>query len=80
MIRKLIVAAVVAALLGVVIGGDIGVAFDVAAIVLLTSAPALRLIGLAIAWTRHGDMRYALAAWMLIFLMSTSVIGVAVWR
>jgi len=69
-----------AALLGVLIRGDEGVALDTLALLLLGTLPGLRVATLAVRWARAGDRRFASAAVALLLLMSVGVLVVAVWR
>ena len=75
-----LVIAAVAALVGVLVRGEVGVALDTVALCLLGALPALRVAVLAARWSREGDRRFALAAVTLLLLMSLGVAVVAVWR
>lgn len=75
-----LVVAASAALIGVILRGDMGVALDVVALLLLGTLPALRVAVLAVRWGRSGDRRYATAAIGLLLLMVIGVVVVATWR
>jgi hypothetical protein len=75
-----LVVAASAALIGVILRGDMGVALDVVALLLLGTLPALRVAVLAVRWGRSGDRRYASAAIGLLLLMVIGVVVVATWR
>jgi len=64
-----LIAAGVSAALGILLGGDIGRVLDVIALLLLGTLPALRLVILAVSWTRVRDFRFATAAFSLLLLM-----------
>ena len=69
-----------AALVGVVIGGDIGRILDIAAITALAVAPGARVLVLAVVWARARDYKFASASLVLVFFIVMSVIGTALWR
>jgi predicted lipid-binding transport protein (Tim44 family) len=73
-------AAVLAALVGVLVAGDLGRALDVAAIAALGALPIARVAMLAVRWWRAGDRRYAGAAGILLALMVAAVLTVSAWR
>lgn len=75
-----LVLATIAALLGIVLRGDIGLALDTIALLLLGTLPALRVVVLAVRWERSGDRRYTTAAVTLLLLMTIGVMVVAIWR
>lgn len=75
-----LVLAAIAALLGIVLRGDIGLALDTIALLLLGTLPALRVVVLAVRWERSGDRRYTTAAVTLLLLMTIGVMVVAIWR
>lgn len=75
-----LVSAASTALVGVAVRGDIGLALDVLALLLLGTLPALRVAVLAVRWGRSGDRRYSVAAAGLLFLMTIGVVAVATWR
>ncbi|MBM3657591.1 MAG: hypothetical protein ACKO97_12955 [Actinomycetota bacterium] len=75
-----IVLACLAAIVGVVVRGDIGIAFDVAALLLLGTLPMLRVVVLAVSWARAGDRRYAFAASAVLAVMMIGTVFVSVWR
>jgi hypothetical protein len=79
-IGVLVVSAGLAALIGVIVGGDIGRALDIAAIAALAAAPGVRVLALSVAWARARDYKYAGASIALIILIVMSVIGTALWR
>ena len=72
--------AAAAALVGVLVRGEVGVALDTVALCLLGVLPALRVAVLAARWSREGDRRFSFAAVALLLLMSIGVAVVAVWR
>ena len=72
--------AVLAALVGVLVAGDLGRALDVAAIAALGALPIARVAMLAVRWWRAGDRRYAGAAGILLALMVAAVLMVSAWR
>jgi len=75
-----LVLAAIAALLGIVLRGDIGLVLDTIALLLLGTLPALRVVVLAVRWERSGDRRYVTAAVALLLLMTIGVMVVAIWR
>lgn len=75
-----LVLAAIAALLGIVLRGDIGLVLDTIALLLLGTLPALRVVVLAVRWERSGDRRYTTAAVTLLLLMTIGVMVVAIWR
>ena len=75
-----LVFAAAAAMIGVILRGDIGFALDTISLLLLGTLPALRVAVLAMRWGRSGDRRYAAAAIGLLFLISIGVLVVASWR
>lgn len=75
-----LVLAAITALLGIVLRGDIGLALDTIALLLLGTLPALRVVVLAVRWERSGDRRYSRAAVALLLLMTIGVVVVAIWR
>jgi len=75
-----IVLACLAAIVGVVVQGDTGIAFDAAALLLLGTLPTLRVVALAVSWARAGDRRYALAAVALLAVMMIGTVFASVWR
>ena len=75
-----LVLAAIAALLGTVLRGDIGLALDTIALLLLGTLPTLRVVVLAVRWERSGDRRYTTAAVTLLLLMTIGVMVVAIWR
>jgi predicted lipid-binding transport protein (Tim44 family) len=72
--------AVLVALVGVLMAGDLGQALDVAAIAALGALPIARVAMLAVRWWRAGDRRYAGAAGILLALMVAAVLTVSAWR
>jgi hypothetical protein len=79
-IGVLVISAGIAALLGVVIGDEIGRSLDVAALVALAAAPGVRLVALMVSWVRLRDYKYATATLTLILLILMSVVGAVLWR
>jgi len=79
-IGMLVVIAGFTALAGVVIGGDLGRALDVAAITALAAAPGVRVVVLCFTWARSHDYKFAAASMALLALIVVSVIGTALWR
>ena len=79
-IGVLVIAAGLAALLGVVLGDEIGHALDVAALVALSAAPGVRLVALMVSWARLRDYKYAISTFALVLLILVSVVGAALWR
>lgn len=77
---RLIVAATVAAALGVMMRGDTGAWLDSAALLLLGGLPILRVGALAMQWSRDGDRRFAAAAGALLVLTLFGVGVVALLR
>lgn len=75
-----LVVAVVAAAIGVAVAGDFGRALDSLAVIALAALPPLRVVVLAVRWTRMGDRRYATAALGLLVAMTVAVTVVATWR
>lgn len=75
-----LVLAAIVALLGIVLRGDIGLALDTVALLLLGTLPALRVVVLAVRWERSGDRRYTAAAMALLLLMTIGVVLAAIWR
>jgi hypothetical protein len=73
-----LVAAGVAAAMGVLIGGDIGLGLDVLALVLLGTLPALRVAVLSVYWARARDMKFSAAAGALLLLMAIGTFSVIV--
>jgi len=74
-----LVLAAVSALVGVLVGGDVGLVLDSVSLLLLGTLPALRVVVLAVGWSRSGDRKYANAAVALLLLMAVGVIVVSVW-
>lgn len=74
-----LVLAAVSALVGVLVRGDVGLVLDSASLLLLGTFPALRVVVLAVRWSRSGDRKYANAAVALLLLMAVGVIVVSVW-
>lgn len=64
-----LVTAGVAAASGVLLRGDIGPWLDVFALLLLGTLPALRVVVLAVSWSRTRDFAFAAAAVVLLLLM-----------
>lgn len=75
-----LVLAAATAILGIAIRGDIGRSFDSVSLLLLGALPPLRVVVLAVGWSRSGDRKYANAAVALLLLMAVGVIVVSVWR
>lgn len=73
-----LVAAGSAAAMGVLIGGDIGRGFDVLALLLLGTLPALRVAVLSVSWARARDLKFAVAAVTLLVLMAVGTLTVVV--
>ncbi|MEY4400710.1 MAG: hypothetical protein RL072_575 [Actinomycetota bacterium] len=80
LVGALVVVAGLSALSGLVLGGSLGRALDVAAISSLALAPAVRVVLLTVAWGRARDYRYAIASVALLILIAVSIVGTAVWR
>ncbi|MEY3357922.1 MAG: hypothetical protein RIR87_981 [Actinomycetota bacterium] len=73
-----LVTAGVAAAMGVLLRGDIGLWLDVFALLLLGALPALRVVVLAVSWSRTRDFAFAAAAVVLLLLMLLGTILVIV--
>ena len=80
LVGALVIVAGLAAVSGLVLGGSLGRALDVAAISALALAPGVRVVILAVAWGRARDFRYAFASVALLMLIAVSIVGTAIWR
>jgi len=75
-----IVLSCLAAAIGVIVRGDIGLAFDIVALLLLATLPTLRVAVLTASWVRAGDLRFALSAIALLVVMTLGTVLVMVFR
>lgn len=79
-LRVAVLVAALCALVGVVLQGDVGLGLDAVALVIVVAIPLLRVVHLALRWTRERDTVFALAAWGLVTLAITGAGMLALWR